>query len=481
MRRNKVVVNYVAELIYNLFLVIIPLVLTPYTSRVLGAAGVGAYGYVQSITIYFISFASLGTSIYAQREIAVIRGDREKEYQIITDVLKIRIFLSGINAIALAVISLIYVQYRVLLLIQIIYIFAVAFDVTWYYYGIEKFVKVVFVFIISRIVSLVLTFTIVKNNADVWKYALIFALCELISKVVLSIPILKVFINNIRRKWIIGIRIKPILLLFVPQVANQIYTALDRTMIVAITGSEAENGYYEQGTKIVAFVNGFLVDALSFVMLPRVAKQFADNNKEMIKEEINLTFDYLCAIMWPLVFGIVGISKQLIPWFLGEEFLKSEILVDILAFNVIPVGIYTITGNQLLVPIGKHKEYAESIIIGVVTNITLNFCLIPKWGSVGACYASLISNTIIALYQMYHTRDYFSIWRNVLGEKKSIFASVIMFILLLIGVEKLTSSIGNTLLLVLLSVMIYVFIMIVLKDKMVLWIWNMLKSIRRGR
>jgi O-antigen/teichoic acid export membrane protein len=162
---------------------------------------------------------------------------------------------------------------------------------------------------------------------------------------------------------------------------------------------------------------------------------------------------------------------------LGEEFLKSEILIKILAVNIIPVGIYTIVGNQLLVPIGKHSEYAKSIILGIIVNVILNFFMINKWGSVGACYASLISNLAIAMYQMYHTRDYFFILKNIWNGRKSIIASVIMYIILLHGVRLLTSSMCNTIILVMISVIVYVCIMVLLRDKMMLWIWDTVKTI----
>ena len=45
--------NYIYNLIYQLFLVIVPLVVTPYVSRVLQPEGVGAYSFSFSIINYF--------------------------------------------------------------------------------------------------------------------------------------------------------------------------------------------------------------------------------------------------------------------------------------------------------------------------------------------------------------------------------------------------------------------------------------------
>ena len=481
MKRKKVFVNYVAELIYNVMSIIIPLALTPYISRVLGAAGVGRYGYVQSISIYFCYFAALGTSLYAQREIAMVCGDREKEYQIISDIIKLRIVLSGFSGTALLIIGFFYVQYRLLLWIQVIYVFTVALDVTWYYYGTERFVDAVVILVISRICSFILTFFFVKKENDIWKYALIFAICEAFSQFVLAIPILKIFVINIRRKWVIVNRLKPIMLLFISQISNQIYAALDRTMIVIISRSEAENGYYEQAIKIVAIVRAFLVDTISFVMLPRVAKQFAVKDEVKIRKEINMTFDYFCMIMWPLVFGIIGISGNLIPWFLGEDFLKTEILVKILAFNVIPVGIYTIIGNQLLIPMGKYTKYTESIVVGIMVNFLLNSIMIHQWASVGACYASLASSFVIALYQMYYVKYYVNIWKNIWHGRNGLFASIIMYILMLKECRFLPNSIWGTLFLAFSAVIVYTLVLFVLRDKMIFIIWNIGRDILKKK
>ena len=49
---------------------ILPLITTPYISRVLGAENIGIYSYTISIATYFVLFGSLGIALYGQREIA---------------------------------------------------------------------------------------------------------------------------------------------------------------------------------------------------------------------------------------------------------------------------------------------------------------------------------------------------------------------------------------------------------------------------
>ena len=50
--------NYIYNLIYQIIVLILPLVTAPYVSRVLGAERIGIYSYTISISAYFITFGT---------------------------------------------------------------------------------------------------------------------------------------------------------------------------------------------------------------------------------------------------------------------------------------------------------------------------------------------------------------------------------------------------------------------------------------
>lgn len=62
MKKNKTALNYFYNLSYQLFTIIIPIITTPYLSRVLGSNGIGIYGYTISIITYFTLIGSLGVA-----------------------------------------------------------------------------------------------------------------------------------------------------------------------------------------------------------------------------------------------------------------------------------------------------------------------------------------------------------------------------------------------------------------------------------
>ena len=75
----RTLTNYLYNLSYQVLAFILPLLTTPYISRVLGADGIGQYAYVYTMSTYFINFGIMGLSVYGSREIARLEGDPEAQ------------------------------------------------------------------------------------------------------------------------------------------------------------------------------------------------------------------------------------------------------------------------------------------------------------------------------------------------------------------------------------------------------------------
>ena len=88
--KNSVKKNYIYNLIYQILVIILPLITAPYISRVLGAENIGIYSYTTSISAYFILFGSLGISLYAQREIAYHQDNKKKNSKTFLEIIILR-------------------------------------------------------------------------------------------------------------------------------------------------------------------------------------------------------------------------------------------------------------------------------------------------------------------------------------------------------------------------------------------------------
>jgi Membrane protein involved in the export of O-antigen and teichoic acid len=70
--------NFIYNVLYQLLVIVLPLITAPYIARTLGAESVGIYSYTYSVAQYFLLFAMLGISIHGNRCVASVKNDREK-------------------------------------------------------------------------------------------------------------------------------------------------------------------------------------------------------------------------------------------------------------------------------------------------------------------------------------------------------------------------------------------------------------------
>ena len=73
----------------------------------------------------------------------------------------------------------------------------------------------------------------------------------------------------------------------------------------------------------------------------------------------------------PMAFGLMGISKVLISWFLGNEYLVVGNILSISSIIVIAVGWANVIGVQYLIATKQENKYSFSIIIAAIVNIIM--------------------------------------------------------------------------------------------------------------
>lgn len=460
--KKSIAKNYIYNLIYQMLTILLPLITTPYLSRVLGAEPIGIYGYTISIVTYFILFGSLGVAMYGQREIAYLQQDKKARSKAFWEIVIVRAITLTISIILFYLIygrTGDYALYYKILIVQLI---ANIFDISWLFQGIEEFDKIVIRNLVVKMLSLLLIFTLIKTPNDLWKYFAIYVGAELIGNLTLwfYIPkyLEKIEINELRFKR----HIKPALALFIPQIAIQIYTVLDKTMIGKLTNDMAEVGYYEQAQKIVKAALT-IISALQTVMNSRIANAYATDNKKEIKLCLEKSFDFVWILSIPMMFGLIAIAPKFVPWYYGEGFDGVTPILIATAPILIALGLNGITGVQYLVQIGKQKIFTISVTIGAIVNVIFNLMLIPFFGGVGAAIASVIAEVAILGIQLRPFKEQFSILEILKLSVKCLISGIVMFIVVKIMVNCMLVSIINTVIQVAVGGIIYIFMLFILK------------------
>ena len=73
MAQSSIKKNFFYQMIYQVLIIILPFITSPYIARVIGANGLGTYSYSYSIAYYFVLFSMLGLANYGNRAIAQCR------------------------------------------------------------------------------------------------------------------------------------------------------------------------------------------------------------------------------------------------------------------------------------------------------------------------------------------------------------------------------------------------------------------------
>ena len=71
----KVIKNYLYNVVYQILLLLVPLITVPYIARVLGPELVGINSYTNSWMTFFMLVGQMGIALYGNREVAYHRDD----------------------------------------------------------------------------------------------------------------------------------------------------------------------------------------------------------------------------------------------------------------------------------------------------------------------------------------------------------------------------------------------------------------------
>lgn len=458
--------NYSYNLVYQIVQIIVPVILTPYIARVLGAEGSGRYSFSYSITSYFLLVAAFGFRYYAQRLVASHQGNQKQQSIDFWELVIVRLIPAGISIIAY--LFLVIWGFRddanqLLLFILTVDIIAVIFDISFFFQGNEEFGKIVIRSCVVKVASVIMIMSFVKVPADLWLYTLIMVSASMANVIALWPYVFRMITRIPLRDLHPFKHLKPATVLFLPTIAISVYTSLDKTMIGLITQSNVENGNYEYADKIVKVVMT-LVTSLGAVVIPRNSKHFANGELKPIQDNTRISVSFVFCLGIPLMFGLIAISDMIVPWFLGEGYDKTAVLIKILAPLVIIIGLSNLFGIQLLIPSKQDKKFTISITLGAACNFLLNLLLIKYIGCYGAAIASVIAELIITLLMLFYVREYIQISSLIFSSWKPLISGLVMYVVCVMLKQKMQATIINTVIVSLIGALIYVMLLFVLKD-----------------
>lgn len=396
---------------------IFSVLVTSIIARYLGAEAYGFVNYIISIVLLFTTFSTLGMEKITIKD--VIEKDEAEE-----KILGTSFYIRLIGGIVLIVISqiTIYILDKKNMLAQLLglimglcMIFR-AYEVIEYYLQAQMKLKTISIIrfcasmfvVVSRILVVVFDLRIIGFTATYLLDAIIVAMLLKIwytNRKKLRFKFSKEYAKKILSKcWYVAIS----------GLMVTLYMRIDQIMLGSMLDSKSENGVYSAAVRIAEiwyFVPTAIIAAFQPIIVMK--KKYSEDQYEKSMQRlydivsiVGISFGILITI-----FGDIAVNILY-----GDEYKGATSILQISVW----AGLFATLGTARSVWLINENLQKYSLIytsIGCVTNIILNYFLIPKIGAKGAAIATLIAQfvtNVLALMPFKKTRkSSFMIFKSI--------------------------------------------------------------------
>lgn len=196
--------------------------------------------------------------------------------------------------------------------------------------------------------------------------------------------------------------------LLLTELAYLLLSYTDRYMIVAFHG-ESALGLYTVGYTIPAYINDLVMFSLSYAVIPIYTDLYVREGREATEKFLSRSLHYYLMGVIPLCAGYAATTNDIMV------FLASPKYSDASAFSpIILVGLVCLGMNSMLYA-GLYLQKKSKLILtvmltAVITNIAANLVLLPRFGAMGAAFASLSACATSSLLMAILARPYLRVY-----------------------------------------------------------------------
>jgi O-antigen/teichoic acid export membrane protein len=471
--------NYIFTLISTISSMLFPVITFPYAARVLMADMIGQVNFFTSIVSYISLLTSLGIPMYAIRETARVRDDKNELNKTTLEIILLHTGLTAIGYLIVfilcATVAKIQVDIPLFLLISTTILFN-ALGVEWFYQGVEEFKYITIRGLIVRTICVVFLFIFVKTRQDLMYYAAYTVFGTVGNNILNFIHLRKhISIKRIRLKELHPMRhLVPSLRIFVLNLIVCIYVNLDSVMLGFIKDS-APVGYYTGATKLTRLALG-IITSLGTVMLPRLSNLIQQGQKEEFKALAQKAVDFVVVISMPIMIGVMTMAPILIRLFCGESYAPAILTLQIISPIIFVIALSNMFGIQILYPQGKEKLVIISTGVGALINFTLNMLLIPKFSQNGAAIASVIGETAVTVTMFLVGRNHLYVTIFNSEHLKSVLAAVVMGAVCVLMIQLHLNDIISVILIPIAGAIVYALLLLWAKNPSIMMVKDFVKS-----
>ena len=413
-------------LVYNILNMAFPFISGIYVARILSPGNIGRVSAAQNLCQYFVILSFLGIPTYGLREIAKTRANQKERNQVFSELFIINLASTIIFLLLYLVLILCVPKYRMDLPLYLVVGISIAFNalnISWLYEGLEKFGFVAIRNLICKTVAFVCLVALVRNPDNYLRYALINVIGtggNYIINMLYSPRFVHFSLQDIQLQR----HVKPILFLVAVNLAIELYSLMDITMMNFWCNTESI-AYYRYGHTMQKVLLQ-IISTFTMVLVPRISYYFAKGEQTLFNHLVSKAFKLIIISSLPMIFGIYFTSDFLIVQLYGERYIASVNILKWFSILLLVSPIGYLLGSRILLVTNHENKMLICVSIGAAINLLGNALLIPRYAELGATMASILSEIIVMVIYVSFGKRYFTLigaW-NTIG--KVLISSLIM-------------------------------------------------------
>ncbi len=388
---------------------IIPLMLLPYLTRILGVDNFGKITFAQAFVTYFVLLTDFGFNTSSTQEIVRVREDREALSKVFwsTTITKLLFAITSFLVFAILLIAIPQLQQmNLLLIISFAGVLSTVLFPVWLFQGLEKMSYITWLNIIPRILVLVCTFLFVKLKSDYVLALSIQTAGTLLSAIACTILILNQKIvkfysprfADIQSTIVEGWHI------FASSVATNLYTTTN-TVVLGLLSGDTAVGIFSASEKIIRAIIS-LFSSVSQVTFPRI-NTYYNESKERALLFGNTVLKYAAAATFVTGVLLLVLAPLIVKILFGiPEFNETILILRISSFIPFFSIVNGILGVNLLITFGLKRYLVRIVGAGGIFSLLIIVPSVLLYQARGVAVVATLTEILISTLLLYIFRKH---------------------------------------------------------------------------
>jgi len=383
----------------------------PYLVRRLGVEVYGQWSYVIAVCAFVNVVADPGMNVFLTQRLA---ARREAAFELVPDVLFLRLVASLIAAIAVLAVASHEPNDRVRQLLRFYGVGVLLINLIFADHlltALELFHIRSFLNVMQQMLYASMIFMFVRSARDVrWIPISILSssmLCSSIAWTVLWRKGMRFRLRLRPRCWTEILR--PSFHYAGSTLMSNLYHRTGHVAVRWFLG-DFDLGLYAAAVRLVDIVRGLIITFCQ-VLMPRIA---VSESAEGLRKLARFATSVIALASIPLTFGLIGTAHLIVPWVLGTRFLPAVPVLQWMAPYLITASCASLFCGTILFALGRHRAYLASTAAGALVGTSLYMILVPAFGLRGAALALVTAELVVAATALSKLPELHGSWRSPL-------------------------------------------------------------------